>query len=125
MTESDSSINLDNLGDIYNFLLGKDEKDLLSSLTPDSLETCLKIAQFYAGESQDKTVLAAVAKNTLPEFIQKHSIKEKSEEARLKENRPRHKKALERLKANRLHHKIALKRPMSFIKSYILYSDIE
>lgn len=79
MTESDSSINIDNLGIIYNFLLGKDEKYLLSTLTPDGLQTCLKIAQFFAGESQDKTVLAAVAKNTLPEFIQKHTVKEKSE----------------------------------------------
>ena len=80
MTESDSSINLYNLGEIYNFLLGKDEKDLLSSLTPDSLETCLKIAQFYTGESQDKTFLAAVANETLEQFIENHTVKEKAEE---------------------------------------------
>ena len=77
MAESDSSINFDNLGKIYNFLLGKDEKDLLSSLTPNSLETCLKIAQFYAGEAADKTILAQVADCTLEEFKQKNAIKEK------------------------------------------------
>ena len=80
MVESESQINFNNLGEIYNFLLDKDEKDLLSSLTPDSLETCLKIAQFYAGESQDKTFLATVAKDTLAEFIQKHTVKEKAED---------------------------------------------
>ena len=78
MTESDSSINFDNLGKIYNFLLGKDEKDLISSLTPEGLETSLKIAQFYAGGTADKTVLATVADCTLEEFKQKNAVKEKN-----------------------------------------------
>ena len=80
MVESESQINFDNLGEIYNFLLDKDEKYLLSSLTPDSLETCLKIAQFFSGENSDKTLLATLAKETLEEFIEKHTVREKAKD---------------------------------------------